>query len=175
MKRIGWTLRIAPPLVCPPCCISLYRIVRSTAYDGLFCLAGGYPRQCPVCRRIWYRWRVGDVAMTRDEDSVLIWHDRMDWIVRKRRDGCATAPVQSDTWTVGVPPGMTEKDVDLLFTSHSGRCRLTVENPGLVDRPTAIKVPWNTSRWRSSARTLSRTSSALTISVPMVQSQSLHG
>jgi hypothetical protein len=49
--------------------------------------------------------------------SIMIWHDRMDWLIKKTPDGYHTGPLDSDTWISGPPPGMTEEDLDLLFPS----------------------------------------------------------
>lgn len=70
-----------------------------------------------------YRLKVGVgelaliVAEKRDTDSVLIWHDGMDWLIRKDCDGYWTARLDGETWTSGPPPGMTEEDLNLLFPS----------------------------------------------------------
>jgi hypothetical protein len=55
------------------------------------------------------------VPEKRDTDSVLIWHDGMDWLIRKDCDGYRTAALDGETWTSGPPPGMTEEDLVLLF------------------------------------------------------------
>jgi hypothetical protein len=70
-----------------------------------------------------YRLKVGlgelalMAAEQRDTDSILVWHDGMDWLIRKDCDGYRTADLDSDTWTWGPPPGMTEEDLNLLFPS----------------------------------------------------------
>ena len=70
-----------------------------------------------------YRLKVGVgelaliVAEKRDTDSVLIWHDGMDWLIRKDCDGYRTARLDGETWTSDPPPGMTEEDLNLLFPS----------------------------------------------------------
>src|SRR5437763_1128820 len=57
-----------------------------------------------------YRLKVGlgelalIVAEKRDTDSILIWHDGMDWLIRKDCEGYRFAAVDSDTWTSGPPP-----------------------------------------------------------------------
>jgi hypothetical protein len=70
-----------------------------------------------------YRLKVGVgelaliVAEKRDTDSILFWHDRVDWLIQKTLDGYHARPIDSDTWISGPPPGMTEEDLDLLFPS----------------------------------------------------------
>jgi hypothetical protein len=51
--------------------------------------------------------------------SIIIRHDGMDWLIRKDSDGYKMAAIDSDTWILGPPPGMTEEDLTLLFTSLS--------------------------------------------------------
>lgn len=64
---------------------------------------------------------VGQLALMAQEScnthSILIWHDGMDWLIRKECDGYRTAGLDSDTWTSGPPPGMTEEDLNLWFPS----------------------------------------------------------
>jgi hypothetical protein len=70
-----------------------------------------------------YRLKIGVgelalmVAEKRDTDFILVWHDGMDWLIRKDCEGYRTAALDSDTWISGPPLGMTEEDLDLLFPS----------------------------------------------------------
>ena len=71
-----------------------------------------------------YRLKIGlgELALMAPEtprsDSVLIWHDGMDWLIQKDGDGYKTTPLDRDAWVSGPPPGMTEEDLGLLFPRH---------------------------------------------------------
>jgi hypothetical protein len=60
-----------------------------------------------------------------------VWHDGMDWSVRK--DGVLYwyRPIDADEWTPGVPPGMDELDIELLvrFEQACGHIQNTPTGP----------------------------------------------
>jgi hypothetical protein len=49
------------------------------------------------------------------EKSVHVYHDSMDWMIRKNMGRYWHHRVDREVWKPGVPPGMEEKDLELLF------------------------------------------------------------
>ncbi len=45
-----------------------------------------------------------------------IYHDGRDWVIEQRGDDYWCWPLDSDEWQKGMPSGMTQEDLNLLFT-----------------------------------------------------------
>jgi hypothetical protein len=55
------------------------------------------------------------VGKIKAEKIVHVYHDSMDWMIRKNRGRFWYREVDRVVWQPGVPPGMEEGDVELLF------------------------------------------------------------
>jgi len=48
---------------------------------------------------------------------MIIYHDGRDWAIEKREDRYWFLPLDANEWRVGLPPGITVDDLDMLFAA----------------------------------------------------------